>query len=376
MSMSASTESKFALRNEKNANSTQCHFFDKTSHFYDKSLLMALPATSLILPATKIAPSCLTLSRGFTNTVSMYAHRQKKSIAKDKAMASPKMDEHLRPQVFADTGDIAVFCGSPPASACGKSLVEWHQLIYVFSDTKCFLGRETGPGACNETRLLEENHLYAMAASASYSIRCEKGWILILFVSLNGLCDGSLFENPFRDLGSLSSLAQNNSNLVLLPGIIFQYCNVGKGGIAPYKGLILESARVILKDVSEAVKTLSTLHQCPGCLNQKQFNTIDSYIRKNLKTNPDSSTLARLISRSKSHFIRLFKNTMKMPVMEYRRRIRIHKAMELLISGHYDIAEVVVSLGFCDHRQLIRLCKKYFNATPRQIQNRRAVVGK
>ena len=305
----------------------------------------------------------------------MFARRKQNPDNRGKASASPKTDGHLHPQVFADTGDIAVFYGSPPATACGKSQAGWHQLMYVFPDTKCILTRETGPGTRNENHALQETHFYAVAADTSYSLCCEKGTLLIIYVSRNGVYNDSLSGKPCEDLGSLSSLTHTKFRITQLPNVISDFFNDAREGIASCKGLILESARIILGHVPKAAKTISKVKQRSDCLNQNQFDIIDTHIRENLQMKFDIDKLALQISLAHDHVMRLFKRTTGTTVKEYYRKMRIHKAKDMMASGHYQIADVIKSLCFGSHRQLLRHCRKYWNATPKQLLKKRAIVG-
>ena len=218
-----------------------------------------------------------------------------------------------------------------------------------------------------------KDHLYAVPAKTSYSINCGTGTLLIIHVSKSNIYCDSLFEGSCRDLGSLRLMARRKYVISRLPDTICLCCDDASGEIAQCKNLILESAMYFLKLVSNAVKTIPCPSQRSDCLNQKQLDIIEKHMIEHPEMDADVVSLAKLVSLSPGHFMRIYKNTTQTTVMERYRQIRIHAAEKMLASGNYNIADVVLALHFCNASQLTRHCQKYLHATPKQLLNRCAV---
>ena len=95
------------------------------------------------------------------------------------------------------------------------------------------------------------------------------------------------------------------------------------------------------------------------------------YIRENYSETVNLGSILKLTNYSKSHFIRLFKESTGMNVSEYINKYRIEKACLDLIYTNNNITEIATSNGFINIQYFSRKFKEYMKCTPKQYQKKR-----
>ena len=106
----------------------------------------------------------------------------------------------------------------------------------------------------------------------------------------------------------------------------------------------------------------------------RQLSAIDSalhFIRENYSENLSLKSILELTNYSKSHFIRLFKESTGMYVSEYINKYRIEKACLDLIYTNSNITEIATASGFNNIQYFSRKFKEYMKCTPKQYQKKR-----
>ena len=73
---------------------------------------------------------------------------------------------------------------------------------------------------------------------------------------------------------------------------------------------------------------------------------------------------------SKYHFLRMFRETTGTPPLEYRNRIRLEHAKELLQEEKLSIEEVSGMLGYTSASYFSSAFKKAYGVSPKQYQKR------
>ncbi len=109
-------------------------------------------------------------------------------------------------------------------------------------------------------------------------------------------------------------------------------------------------------------------------IKKRKLSAIDNalrYIKDYYSENLSLELILQLTNYSKSHFIRLFKESTGMNVSEYINRYRIEKACLDLIYTSNNITEIATSNGFNNIQYFSRKFKEYMNCTPKQFQKRR-----
>lgn len=122
--------------------------------------------------------------------------------------------------------------------------------------------------------------------------------------------------------------------------------------------------KAALYDILAELSDLSRTH----ALKQSEFASLAPAIlalESRLDETVDIASLARLCCMSETSFREKFKRfTGGVAPLEYRSRLRIERADELLRSGSFTVAEVAASLGFFDTAHFCRTYKKLRGAPP------------
>lgn len=92
------------------------------------------------------------------------------------------------------------------------------------------------------------------------------------------------------------------------------------------------------------------------------------YIKTHYKENITMEDLLNSTNYSKSHFIRLFKNTTGMNYTDYLNRFRVEKACRDLIYSSKNVTQIATENGFNNIQYFSKIFKKYMNCTPKQYQ--------
>lgn len=145
------------------------------------------------------------------------------------------------------------------------------------------------------------------------------------------------------------------------------------GKNAEGKELILRS--LLLDIISYAVESgqYERYSQLAG-IERRSLSAIDNalqYIRENYSENLSLKSILDLTNYSKSHFIRLFKESTGMNVSEYINKYRIEKSCLDLIYSSSNITEIATANGFNNIQYFSRKFKEYMNCTPKQYQKKR-----
>ena len=90
------------------------------------------------------------------------------------------------------------------------------------------------------------------------------------------------------------------------------------------------------------------------------------YIEGHLQENITMEDLAKHVCLSEDHFRELFKNTTGLPPLQFVLKHRVQKALELLRTGKFRVAEAAYEVGFSDQSHFDRHCRKFFGFSPKQ----------
>ena len=107
---------------------------------------------------------------------------------------------------------------------------------------------------------------------------------------------------------------------------------------------------------------------------RRSISAIDNavqYIRESYRENLNLGQLLQLTNYSKSHFIRLFKESTGMNISEYINKYRIEKACLDLLYTNNNITEIATANGFNNIQYFSRKFKEYMKCTPKQYQKKR-----
>lgn len=94
---------------------------------------------------------------------------------------------------------------------------------------------------------------------------------------------------------------------------------------------------------------------------------VTEYINEHLHQDIKLIELAAITQLSSYHFLRLFKQSMKITPHQYILQRRIEKAKYLLHKSELSIADIAIGVGFCDQSHFSRYFKRIVGVTPKQF---------
>ena len=102
----------------------------------------------------------------------------------------------------------------------------------------------------------------------------------------------------------------------------------------------------------------------PGGLARWQARRALTYIDTHLESRLDVPLLAKLVSFSKSHFSRAFKQSVGCSPMAYVSARRIERAKLMMISTRERLSDIALACGFADQSHLNRYFRRIVGITP------------
>jgi len=100
-----------------------------------------------------------------------------------------------------------------------------------------------------------------------------------------------------------------------------------------------------------------------------------AYIQANMRDAISVADLAKDAALSVDHFARLVKNTTGWSPLQFLLKCRVEKALELLRTGEFRVAEAAYEVGFYDQSHLDRHCRKFFGFSPKSAMKAVLDVG-
>lgn len=132
----------------------------------------------------------------------------------------------------------------------------------------------------------------------------------------------------------------------------------------------------------ESVQTLLAMHllrhHCTvkianspklGKLSQSKLQQILDYIQDNLDRDMGLAELAVVVQMSCHHFGKLFKQSTGLSPHQYVLQCRIERAKTLLSNPELTIADISLSVGFCDQSHFTNVFRRHTSLTPRQYRH-------
>lgn len=115
---------------------------------------------------------------------------------------------------------------------------------------------------------------------------------------------------------------------------------------------------------SYAAEVLSDQDNTRRMKNLERLNTTITYIHEHYRNPISNKELSDLIHLSEGRFNHLFKESMNMAPLQYINTVRLKKAMSLLRSKEFTVAEAALAVGFTDYNHFGRMFRKFYGCTP------------
>lgn len=123
-----------------------------------------------------------------------------------------------------------------------------------------------------------------------------------------------------------------------------------------------------------AVLLAALLQELGSCeqtvLSHEGVSAMVAYINANFASITGISQIAEQFYISKFHLCRVFREAMKVTVVEYLNRVRIQNACRYLRSSEKDVAEVAMLCGFHDAAYFSNVFKRAQGVTPREYRRK------
>lgn len=176
---------------------------------------------------------------------------------------------------------------------------------------------------------------------------------------------------PFDIKGKTLSFL-NNYNVVddVIKGIIelfiLEVKAKGRNGKAYLNNLISLLATHYIQNYSNYVDLINE-QKTASRFDQRQVDTIDSYIADNIGSPITIDDLAEQLNCSKFYFLREFKKFVGVTPYQFLMNKRLRQAKLLLTQDKPNIAAISHDLGFNDQSHFTRAFKAHFGVTPGQF---------
>lgn len=119
---------------------------------------------------------------------------------------------------------------------------------------------------------------------------------------------------------------------------------------------------MLLQQIASRIPAREAAHR-------QEAGIMKHYIDNHLSSRIRIEELARLIYRSPSQAIRLFREAYQIPPCEYALRRRLETAAMLLTGTNLPIQEIAERTGFCDGHYFSNIFRKRYGASPRMYRN-------
>ena len=108
----------------------------------------------------------------------------------------------------------------------------------------------------------------------------------------------------------------------------------------------------------------------PQKINFKRIGQAVSHISNHYNENLSLEEYAKLCNMSKYHFLRVFEQIIGCTPIEYRNKIRLEHAAEMLLDKYYSIEEISLLTGYSSASYFSSAFKNKFGISPKQYQEK------
>jgi len=122
-------------------------------------------------------------------------------------------------------------------------------------------------------------------------------------------------------------------------------------------------------NIMNIIKTYARAHRNHSEKNSKLFKPVLLYMKNNLTKQIKTEELSSLVYMQPTYFTRRFKEVFGIPPYTYFLRLKLYKAMELLVSTNESIERISSYVGITDTSYFARMFKKNCGVTPTEYRN-------
>ncbi len=287
-------------------------------------------------------------------------------------MALPQSDSPYE-RKFCRGDKIGIYCARKKPTLVPEHEHEQTQLMLTFGDASGELTCRMAAGKVI-VRTVEGNQYSFVPPRVRHSFRWKNETDMIVFY-LSGrlLREHGIAPPKSVILGNFHALALLDRDLWLLGEMVWQLCRTPVEPVASYlEGLGTALASRLLE---RHFRTGAPLPARLPLFSSNALQRLVAYIEANLTNVIGIADLAKQVGLSASRFTRVFKNTTGSPPLQFVLKCRVEKALALLRTGDFRIAEAAYEVGFCDQSHLDRHCRKFFGHTPKAVLRESMTAG-
>ncbi|MCX7749280.1 MAG: AraC family transcriptional regulator [Clostridia bacterium] len=255
-----------------------------------------------------------------------------------------------------------------------STMLHYHDYIEI-----CFLKQGTGVYVIGGRQYeFEEGDIFIIDSNEIHVAYEEKSIkIMVLLFKPDFIADGSKFVfdieylKPFWKFGKYldNKLEKSNPYFSSILNVLMEIDRESKFKEEGFRWMIkslLLKLSVLLTRYSSSRGAAAMPYKLK---NLSRLRDIFIYIDENYSRKIKLEDLAKILNISITSFCTLFKNATGIPPMEYLIRMRIVKAMEVLIKTDRKITDIAESCGFNSMPHFISCFKKYTGRVPKDFKN-------
>jgi AraC family transcriptional regulator len=106
-------------------------------------------------------------------------------------------------------------------------------------------------------------------------------------------------------------------------------------------------------------------------LDARQLELVHRAIEERIAEDVSVSTLSSIAGLSRSHFSQAFRRSVGRTPHEYVVRMRIDRAMKLMLEGDLPLSEIALATGFCDQAHFANTFRRATGTTPKRWRQSR-----
>lgn len=263
-------------------------------------------------------------------------------------------------------------CGEGGRTFCGKQMpIRWTErrrqgaLYLTFEGAEAEIVWRCGSGGTRSQRV--SAHQFCIIP-LNFPHICE--WKRAADIAVVHLRDASSRANLFGVadvpvVGDFLPLARLDTCLWSLSAILHDLCRSGERPPASFVegvGIALAS-RIVEQHFQGPRNGSAALPRLPGSV----LRQVTEYVEMHLREPVTVADLAKHVAIGVDHFARLLKNTTGMSPLQFLLKCRVEKALELLRTGEFRVAEAACEVGFYDQSHFDRHCRKFFGFPPKVV---------
>lgn len=138
-----------------------------------------------------------------------------------------------------------------------------------------------------------------------------------------------------------------------------------RGGAArwPITASRRDGRRLISRDAGK--RGTATPRPAGRGLDERQLQVVNRTIDENLAEDVSVSMLSSIAGLSRSHFSQAFRRSVGRTPHEHVVRMRIDRAMKLMLEGDAPLSEIALATGFCDQAHFANTFRRALGMTPK-----------